>query len=147
MTGDVRAARSALKTYITIMIPQRKVAVIQQARDYAASHLPGLLEADNGEVFRAPQEWDADYYDAIVVDLMDNFSARRFEHALNVGQTLYSQPSATNEDDRPAGSAENEQGTTEDWVADKSIPPLWILVGGAALLWALVRLGVSFFRK
>ena len=61
-----------------------------EAYAYVKSHnISGFIQEHNNKAFRNISEWDKDYWDEIVSDLMDNFSDERIEHLRQVSEKLY----------------------------------------------------------
>lgn len=86
--GDVLDAKVAITNYIQEDPANREA--IQGALKYVQENMPEFeMEAHDNRKFKPSSEWDDEYFGLLISDLMDNFSYKRFDHILQVGESLY----------------------------------------------------------
>jgi hypothetical protein len=114
------------------------ITEIMAAKEYAEQRVANLMEDHNGENIELSREkWNEDYFAILQTKLMDNFSDKRFEHLLKVGEYLYSKKT-------PAQNVPAPQRKTPIVKGEADIKKL-LLLGGSLLL--LVVFLIIIFQK
>lgn len=87
--GNPLGIRSVLLDYLVFDICNNKEKHLDAAVKYAQSKVK-LFDKDDGIPLEKDQKkWTKDYFNLLKVDMMDNFSKEKFEHAKQVCAKVY----------------------------------------------------------
>ncbi|WP_027340211.1 hypothetical protein [Halonatronum saccharophilum] len=154
--GDMLSIKVALTTYM-----QKDPAArddIRRALQYIRDNVEGFkMDEHDGRSFRAKEDWDKDYIAKLIGQFMDNFSQERFEHLLDVGETLYSKPKAISKGSVSNSKRHNTRNNNRVTISKKEeggikklINLLLIgvgIIGGGVLLLKLARPLINLIRN
>ena len=73
----------------------------------AAKNLQGLYDKHDGKSFKPENEWDIDYMNMLMVEVVLNFSHERIEHIKKVITKLYKDKGASSQDKNATSKAAN----------------------------------------
>lgn len=133
---NTRNIRSAISSYM-VSDPTDSRGEIHRAVRYVESHgIKNLWEPHDNEQFKNKNEWDKGYYGVLQAELMFNFSKARFNHALEVGSTVYSKApkenNNTSETSVPLKWDNKSQSNNSNESDIKKFLPILIGIGVAA---------------
>ncbi|PGR04078.1 hypothetical protein [Priestia megaterium] len=91
----IRHIRSAISSYM-VSDPTDFRDEIKSAIDYVEKNgkVEDLWQDHDGRSFKDSLEWNEEYFGLLQAQLMNNFSKKRFNHALKVGKEVYGKDQA-----------------------------------------------------
>ena len=155
--GDIFAVRGAIIGVIRANLGHPANETREAVR-YAQDHGIEVFEAQNDAerpILEDPAKWDEEYYVSVLVDLQQNFTRERLEHALRVSERVFSapkpapvpqpQPQRTTQNPSPAGkpsmqpaTSRSSTGTEPKKVRSRPTGAVMIGIIAAALIVALI---------
>lgn len=93
---NIRNIRSAISSYMVSDPTDSRGEIHRAVRHVESNGIKNLWEPHDNEQFKNKNEWDKEYYGVLQAELMFNFSKERFNHALEVGRTVYRKNSKEN---------------------------------------------------
>ena len=137
--GDITYVRVMLKNEILLSAENGS---FEEMFTYASTHMNGLIDVHDGEVFEEDDAWNKDYMNKQMVRVMDNFSKERIELLQKIVRKLYGKQQKTGEGARKV-SHQYDQSRSQSF--DRSEfqfddLPFWVKIGAGAIVVALALL-------
>ena len=141
--GDIFAVRGAIIGVIRANLGHPANETREAVR-YAQDHGIEVFEAQNDAerpILEDPAQWNEEYYVSVLVDLQQNFTRERLEHALRVSELRTSQnPSPAGNPSMQPATSRSSTGTESKKAQGRPSGAVIIGIITAALIVALIVL-------